>query len=189
MFESQLNHRTKKDWATTVLKDMEELNLNVTFEDIQHMSKGNWKNIVKRNIRDRALNNLLEMKQKHSKVMELKHEKMEIQSYFLPNKMECTKEDIQLIFRIRSNMTNVKMNRKKMFKSHECSKCFKENETQEHVYNCNEIWEEMGEKQENYPKFDRIKNGQRKDQIKIAKIFKEILKIVEKYHDQNIKIK
>ena len=40
--------------------------------------------------------------------------------------MECIKEDIQLIFRIRSNMTKVKMNRKQMFKSHECSKCLKE---------------------------------------------------------------
>ena len=47
----------------------------------------------------------------------------------------------------------------------------------------------MGERKENYPKFERIKNGQRKDQIRIAKNFKEILKIVEKYHDQNIKIK
>ena len=163
--------------------------MNVTFADIQQMSKGNWKNMIKRSIRDRALNNLLEIKEKHSKVKELKYEKMEIQSYFLPNKMECTKEDIQLIFRIRSNMTNVKMNRKKMFKSHECSKCFEENETQAHVYNCNEIWKEMGKKKENYPKFDKIINGQRQDKIRIAKIFKEILKIVEKYHDQNIKIK
>ena len=66
---------------------------------------------------------------------------------------------------------------------------FKGNETQEHVNNCNETWEEMGEKKEKCPKFDRIINRQRKDKTKIAKIFKENSKIVEKYHDQNIKIK
>ena len=79
---------------------------------------------------------------------------MEMQSYFLPNRMECSREDIELIFRIRSNMTNVKMNRKQMYKTHECSKCLKENETQQHMYTCNKIWEEMGKSKENYPKYE-----------------------------------
>ena len=189
VFESQVRNRTKKDWITTVLKDMEELNLNVTFEDIQHMSKGRWKAMIKRNIREKAFNNLLEIKQKHSKVMELEYEKMEIQSYFLPNKMECSKEDIELIFKLRSNMTSVKMNRKQLYKSHECSKCLKENETQAHVYICNEIREIIGKKKEDYPKFEKIKNGSRKEKIEIAKIFRENLKIIEKYHEQNSIIK
>ena len=184
-----MKNRTKKDWISTVLQDMEELELNLIFADIQQMSKGNWKDLIKRKIIDRALYNLLRIKEKHSKVTELKYEKMEMQSYFLPNRMECSREDIELIFRIRSNMTNVKMNRKRMYKTHECSKCLKENETQLHVYNCNEIWEEMGKKQENYPKYEKIINGFRNEKIRIAKIFKDILKILEKYSEQNDKIK
>ena len=189
VFQSQMKNRTKRDWISTVLKDMEELDLNLTFADIQKMSKGNWKDLIKRNILDRALFNLLKIKEKHSKVTELKYEKMEMQSYFLPNRMECSREDIELIFRIRSNMTNVKMNRKQMYKTHECSKCLKENETQQHVYTCNKIWEEMGKRKENYPKYEKIINGFRNEKIRIAKIFKDILKIVEKYSDQNNKIK
>ena len=48
-------------------------------------------------------------------------------------------------------MTNVKMNRKKLFKTHECSVCLNENETQQHIYTCNEIWEKSGKSKENFP--------------------------------------
>ena len=112
-----------------------------------------------------------------------------MQTYFLPNKFECSKEDVQLIFKIRSNMTNAKMNKKNLHKTHECTICLKENETQQHVYTCNQIWEEMGKGEENYPKYEKIINGFRNEKIRIAKIFKDILKIVEKYSDQNNKIK
>ena len=80
VFRSQMKNRTKRDWISTVLQGMEELDLNLTFADIQQMSKGNWKDLIKRNIIDRALINLLKIKKKHSKVTELKYEKMEIQS-------------------------------------------------------------------------------------------------------------
>ena len=71
--------------------------------------------------------------------MKLEYEKLEIQTYFLPNKFECSKEDVQLIFRLRSNMTDVKMNKKNFHQTHECSVCLKEDETQQHVYLCKEI--------------------------------------------------
>ena len=129
-------------------------------------------------------------KQTHSKVKELNYEKLEMQSYFLPNKSDCSKEDIQLIFKIRSHMTNVKMNRKNLFKTHECSVCFSEDESQEHIYNkCNKILEESGRKKENIPKYDLIMNGMRKEKLLVAKIFEENLKILEQYQNQNSKIK
>ena len=146
IFETQNRKRTPKDWITTVLKDLEELNLDFTFTDIKHISKENWKKLVKRNVMEKTFKNLLETKQTHSKVMKLEYEKLEMQTYFLPNKFECSKEDVQLIFKIRSNMTNAKMNKKNLHKTHECTICLKENETQQHVYTCNEIWEEMGKR-------------------------------------------
>ena len=62
VFQSQMKNRTKRDWISTVLQDMEELDLNLTFADIQQMSKENWKDLIKRNIIDRALINLLKNK-------------------------------------------------------------------------------------------------------------------------------
>ena len=155
IFEIQNRKRTPKDWITTVIKDLEELRLNLTFSDIKQISKENWKQIVKRKIIENSLKNLLEKKQKHSKVMKLEYEKLEIQTYFLPNKFECSKEDVQLIFRLRSNMTDLKMNKKNLHKTHECSACLKEDETQQHIYLCKEIIKLSGRKEENYPKYEK----------------------------------
>ena len=80
------------------MKDIEELNLNVTFEDIKKMSKGHWTNIIKESIKDNVFQKLVQKKDTHSKVKGLKYES-------LPNKMECSNEDVQLIFKMRSNMT------------------------------------------------------------------------------------
>ena len=189
VFEAQVKNRTKKDWISTVLKDMEQLGVNASFADIQQMSKGEWKTTIKRSIEKKAFQNLMAIKQTHSKVEKLVYEKIEMQSYFLPNKIDCSKEDIQLIFKIRSKMTNVKMNRKKLFKTHECSVCLDENETQEHIYTCDEIWEKRGKIKENIPKYEQIMTGNRKEKILVANIFKENLRILEQHQNQNSKIK
>ena len=82
-------------------------------------------------------------------------------------------------------MTNAKMNKKKFHKTHECTVCLKENETQQHIYICNEILKVSGRKKENYPMYEKILNGNRKEKIQVAKIFKENMKIIEIYKQQN----
>ena len=39
-FEAQMNNRTSKDWVTMVIKDMEDIKMNMKFEDIRRMKKG-----------------------------------------------------------------------------------------------------------------------------------------------------
>ena len=82
-------------------------------------------------------------------------------------------------------MTNAKMNKKYAYETHECSVCLKENETPEHIYICNEICKISGEKKGNYPMYEKIINGNRKEKIEIAKIFKKHMKIIEIYTPQN----
>ena len=180
IFEKQSRNRTPKDWITTVLKDIEELELNVTFEEIKQMSKQGWKNMVKASIKDKTFQTLEAVKQNHSKVRKLKHEKLELQSYFKPNKQVCSKEDIEMIFKLRSNMTNVKMNSKYLHETYECTMCSIEEESSEHIYLCNEIWNIKGKNKENIPNYESILNGSMKQKIEIAKIFNENMKILEK---------
>ena len=42
VFEKQVNSRTKKDWVTTVLSDLELLKLHVTFADVREINKNKW---------------------------------------------------------------------------------------------------------------------------------------------------
>ena len=45
-FESQRRNKTPKDWVTTVLSDMQKLNINMKFEDIKIMKKCVFMNLV-----------------------------------------------------------------------------------------------------------------------------------------------
>ena len=118
-FENQCSDRTSKDWVSTVLNDLEELGLDVTFADIQEMNKLKWKNTVKRSIREQVFEKLNRVKQTHSKVNDLNHSKLEMQKYFLPTQYEVTKEEIQVIFKLRSRVMRVKMNMMGLYDTYE----------------------------------------------------------------------
>ena len=144
--EAQIDNQTSKDWVTTVLEDLKALELEATFADIRGIKKMKWKTIVKNIIKEKALEHLNLRKQKHSKVNKLKHNKLEMQSYFLGNELNITKDEIRLIFQIRSRVIKIKSNMKGSFENYECEVCLKENESQEHIYNCIEIWKIRNEK-------------------------------------------
>ena len=42
VFESQRRHSTPKDWVTTILSDLNDLNWDIKIEDIQQMRKTSW---------------------------------------------------------------------------------------------------------------------------------------------------
>ena len=56
----------------------------------------------------------------------------------------------------------------------------KEEETQFHVYTCEEIWKIRGDNRENYTSYEKILDGTRKEKIQIAKVFRENFKIIER---------
>ena len=180
VFEKQSQNRTKKDWITTALADLELLDLTVTFAEIQEMNKLKWKSMVKQSMKEKSLKQLEVTKQKHSKVNKLKHPKLEIQKYFLPNEQAITKEEIQLIFKIRSRGIRVKVNLKGLYDSYECEVCQNEEETQKHIYECQEIWKMKEYHDENPPEYENIMIENVKEKLEIARIFKENLEIYEK---------
>ena len=181
VFETQNRNRNKKDWVTSVEKDIEELELNISFEEIKEMTKDRWKNIVKNTIQQKTFMKLEAKKQTHSKVKDLEHIRLEMQDYFMPNGIkDMNKEEVQLIFKIRSKSTDVKMNRKNQFETHECSVCSMENESQEHIYLCDQIWKLKKQRKMEIPKFEEIMYGNLKQKVKVTRIFQENMKIRER---------
>ena len=177
VFEAQVRKRTKKDWISSVLSDLELLEMNVRFADIQIMSKSKWKSTVKRHIEERSLKYLNNLKQKHSKVNKLQHQKLRMQSYFLPSDSETSVENIHLIFQMRCNVTKLKMNLKGLYDTYECEVCLNKDESQEHIYKCEEIWKIRKESFIDNPNYENIMNGSAHQKLEVAKIFKENLKI------------
>jgi hypothetical protein len=150
VFESQRRNRTAKDWVTTVLLDIKEINLDIKFEDIRKMKKGPFVNVIKRKVEYKSFKYLENIKETHSKVKSLKHPVLKMQPY------QMKKEECQVIFQMRSQVTNTKMNQKHRYNSYECEACGQTDESKEHVTNCNVILEMHNEwKPSEIPKFEK----------------------------------
>ena len=114
----------------------------------------------------------------HSKVKILEHRNLEMQPYLVPNRLNVTKEEIQFIFKMRCKVVNnVKMNQQNNHENHECRICEIENESQEHIYDCNERWKLMKTEYEKIPKYEKIMNGSLREKIEVSRIFKELMNV------------
>ena len=180
VFEKQSKNKSKHDWVTTICNDLEEIGLSVTFEEIQKMSRRKWKSMVKVVTEKKALIDLNETKNGHSKVKQIKYEKLEMQAYFLPNRLKVSKEEILFIFKMRCKVVNnIKMNQQNNYEHHECRFCFTENETQEHLYQCKEIWKFMKNEFESIPKYEKIIEGSIREKIQVVRIFRQLMEQIK----------
>ena len=120
------------------------------------------------------------MKENHSKVMGLKHPILKMQQYLMPNDERMKKEDCQIIFQLRSKVTNAKMNQKNRYESYECEVCGLADESQEHVLNCEVIREMHNEwDKSEIPSYNKLTDGSIKEKILISKMFSKNMKIIE----------
>ena len=184
VLKTQMKYKTKRDWVTSIENDLKELDLHVSFANIQEMKKAAWKNIVRNSIRQKTFKSLETMKQSHSKVKQLRYISLQMQDYLIPNDTKnLNKDDVQNIFKIRSKVMEVKMNRKNLFETHECKVCLIENETQEHLYECKKIWMLKNKIHTEYPNYEKILWGNVKEKVEVSKIFLENMKIRQKYEE------
>ena len=187
MFEKQCESRTKKDWVSTVIRDLEELGINVNFVDIQQMNKQKWKSITKQYIKEYTFTKLKEKQQKHSKVKDINYSRFEMQDYLAPSNENINKEESLLIFKLRSKMVNLKANYKNLYKTYECSNCNSENETQEHIYNgCKALQKEEISYKKEKPDYHQITSGNILEKQKVARIFMEQMKTRERLMNDKI---
>ena len=180
VFETQYRNPTSKDWVTTILNDLEEINLEMKFEDIKKMDKKLYMNIIRRKIEYKTLNDLNRIKANHSKVMHLEHLNLKMQNYLMPNENNVKIEESQLIFKLRCRTTEVKMNMKSFYESYECRACGNENESQKHIINC-KILIEMNKESDNIVEYEKIFSDCVKEQKMICKQFNRNMKILEEW--------
>ena len=148
----------------------------MNFEDIKNSKKGSMKRILNKAVLNKALQRLNNMKEKHSKVVNLNHSTLKMQNYLKGNRNKTSQNILELIFKMRSKVTKVKMNYKRSFENLDCSACNEEKESQKHIMECKKIMKlkENDKKDLNYEKIfgENVKN-----QIEIATYFEENLRI------------
>ena len=121
-FAAQCADPIKGDWASTVKKDLEFLNINLSFEEISSYSKKAFKLIVKDAVKAKAFSDLVKAQQGHSKGKEIIYRDLSLEEYLKANSPFTNKEK-RFLFSARTRGLDVKNNFKQGKKDLQCRLC------------------------------------------------------------------
>ena len=110
-------------------------------EDVQKMKRETWKNIVKSKIQDYAISVLTEEKETKKKVRQIEHKCFEPQLYL----KSLRKKDASTLFKIRSQVLEIKANERYLHQDMSCRLCDAPEEDLSHVLKCKELINENEE--------------------------------------------
>ena len=139
VFEATLNEPIKNDFVNTCKRYLEDLNINLSFEEIRNLSKWKFKKIIKEKIEIAAFKYLIELKNspgrdgKMSKVSNIQYEKLEMQQYLYEN----AKTNIShFIAKARSKTLDLKTQKSWKYDDKACSGCDKREESGDEILTC-----------------------------------------------------
>ena len=166
-FYLQLEHPTKGDWASTCVKDLSELRISESFQEIEQMSKNQFLKILKTKLNENAIK-YLEKKQ-GSKGKENEFSDLSMADYLQPVNKNISILEKQKMFEVKTRMTNIPSNFPKPNIKYFCP-CG-EKEEMKHVYMCEKL--NNGEK----PKLEYMKlySGRISEQIEVFRKFEKNL--------------
>ena len=100
-FKAQCADTIKGDWASTVKKDLDLLNINLSFEEIAGYSKAAFKKLVKDSVKKKAFSELKKQQGEHSKGKEIIYKDLGLQEYLKLNS-PLSIEEKQFLFAART---------------------------------------------------------------------------------------
>ena len=85
---------------------------NTDMGKVRILKKTSFMNLVQKKIHEKVYENLEKEKKKHSKVRKVEHSCIKMQTYLQPNKVNISREEAQLIFKLRCRVTEATNNLK-----------------------------------------------------------------------------
>ena len=165
-------------------KDIIDIELNLSLNEIKSMKKNKFKKYLKKKIHSHAFTYLKNLQQTHSKVKNIKYSELEKAPYLINSHFK--NEEKYLLFKLRTSMINVKANFSSRYANISCDLC-DENvpQTQEHLFDCKEIIKNCPQLyNDRNTEYGDIFEGTRK-QLKCTQLFKNILDTKQMIEDKN----
>ena len=134
VFQEQVRKSRRHDWVQTVRKDLEHLEINLSFSQIASMGKKVFKQLVKESCEIACFKSLIREKEKLSKGSEITYTDFKSQPYLMSDS-ELSVEMMRKIYHIRTRELPVKANFPPAFEYKLCRfpHCFNEN-NQKHIF-------------------------------------------------------
>ena len=133
-FEQQFQTRKSKDWSTQIVKDLIELDIEMTFEEIRLIKEDSWKSLVKSKSTHYALKYLNSITGSKSR----KYSELRMSGYLTSEYEDVPLETAKFILKIQSHMVEtVKYNFQNYYKPNLlCNLCLLSECNQSHLLNC-----------------------------------------------------
>ena len=171
IYETQKLKQVKGDWFKILEAEKSKLNIQLTDSDISKMSREKFKSLISQRIHLKAEEYLKKLASGHSKSKGIVDEKFEKKQYF--NDRRLSKEDIQILFSLKTKMTSCKTNFKSQFQNNlSCRICLNIDsiEDENHLLEC------VPMKNKTYGvKFNDV-YGDLEKQVAAVKVFKTVLR-------------
>ena len=136
VFDKQTEDGDNTTWVSTIRKDMKDLKINLSFNEIALLSKRKFKMIVRYACIELCFNELLSDKSKLSKGSEIVYTKFSTQNYLKPG-YGLSIEMMRRIYHTRCRETYLKCNFPSNFTDKKCvSLCDSESDSEKHIYSC-----------------------------------------------------
>ena len=168
----QFQYPVRGDWASTVVKDLEEFEITLSMEEIKNLTKLQLTKILKNKVKENAFRYLMQKRGK--KGGEISYTKLEMAEYLLPYNASLTSEQKCELFAVKNRMTQIPYNFPKSKEKHKC--WCSEIEDMIHIYNC-ELYRNNKNESISY---NKIYNGNLEEQLEVFSIFKQNLEQREK---------
>ena len=146
MYQLQLEFPKRGDWVSTCKKNLEELKLPLSNQEIRSMPKKVFMDLIRKKCKIRAYEYL--MSKRGKKGQNIHYTSIRMSEYLFPNE-QLSIEDQRNVFDMRNNMTNIPSNFKSEKENTTTCICG-EKENMIHIYNCEKLnTEKPREKYEN----------------------------------------
>ena len=108
VFTSQWKYPVRGDWVLDAKKNLEELDINLSLEELRKKSAKSFKRLVKRKTKEYTLHYLLELSDGHEKMNNLFYTDLKLQEYFKDENI--TVAEAKNLFRFRTRAAKFKEN-------------------------------------------------------------------------------
>ena len=168
---SQTECPVKGDWILDVQKNLNELKINETEDQIRVMSRFRFQAKVRKAVREKAFDDLVQLKNTHNKVKHINFSEYKMQGYLKSNLL--SNYEAKFLFNSRCRMIPVRSNFGNSFTDHFCPLCKKNLEdTQSHLLLCDAL-ENHNVLASNLPEYEHLFSSKVEDQVVIVKILKQ----------------
>ena len=178
IYDAQKCNLNKGDWVQIMLDEREKYGLLESDETIAKMSQETYRNHVKKKVYSHAVEYLHDLASPHSKSENLKNENFQRQPYFSDRRF--SKEDVQLLFRLRTKMVDCKANFRNQYRNILTCRICKATESienEDHILTCSILNDE-----EYDAKFSDV-YGSTDGQYRAVQVFKKVLRRRKIYLD------